>query len=262
MVLARQVPGVAELNGNLVPRFRDTDTGAEYFSFLGTRAPGATVRALLAAAPCYQVEPRLRLVPEEVIAHGTELRAAFAVEEDQDADYLLSIPAWATLDGSTFKRARYNVADFGRRYHASFRPLDLADAGAQRAMLDLFDRWAAQKGVTEAAASVHERAALERLFGLAPHPALGGYGLTGDDGLLAFLVCETRDIAHVVLHYWKADRAYRGVYMHSLHHCCLTLAAEGRRVLNIGQDLGDGGMAAAKHSFRPSGVLRKYAISV
>ena len=49
--------------------------------------------------------------------------------------------------------------------------------------------------------------------------------------------------------------------MHSLHRCCLALAAEGHRVLNIWQDLGDGGMAAAKHSFRTSAVLRKYPIA-
>jgi hypothetical protein len=49
--------------------------------------------------------------------------------------------------------------------------------------------------------------------------------------------------------------------MHSLHHCCTHLHNLGYETLNIGQDLGLSGLAAAKHAFRPYALLRKYAIA-
>jgi hypothetical protein len=49
--------------------------------------------------------------------------------------------------------------------------------------------------------------------------------------------------------------------MASLHRCCVHLLGLGYRDLNIAQDLGIGGLAAAKHAFRPRSLLRKYAIA-
>ena len=49
--------------------------------------------------------------------------------------------------------------------------------------------------------------------------------------------------------------------MCSLHRCCVHLQGLGYRDLNIGQDLGIGGLVAAKHAFRPRSLLRKYAIA-
>lgn len=252
---------VSALNGNLVLKFRDAETAALHFSFIGTTAVEETAVTLLSAAGDQGVQPRLRLVPEVVVASAPRLGSALALgTEDHDADYVLSIAEWTALDGSDYKRARYNVADFGRRYRADFRPLDLAVDTTRREMRGLFRRWAEQKGAADAVATRVELAAFERLLALAPHPHLQGYGLVGDDGLLAFLVCERVGGGRVTLHFWKADRSYRGVYMTSLHHCCRVLLADGQRTLNIGQDLGDAGMAAAKQSFRPCAVLRKYTL--
>src|SRR5262245_26370341 len=111
------------------------------------------------------------------------------IGEEHDADYVLSIAAWDALDGTSFKRARYDVADFGRRNQADLRPIDLAAEETRRAMLCLFRRWAEQKGVAEADATRIEFAAFERLLELASSPHLLGFGLFDGDGLLAFLVC-------------------------------------------------------------------------
>src|SRR5688572_22194361 len=58
---------VSALNGNLILKFRDPETTALHFSFIGTTAIEETAATLLAAAGDQGVQARLRLVPEVVV---------------------------------------------------------------------------------------------------------------------------------------------------------------------------------------------------
>jgi hypothetical protein len=247
------------LNGNLVLQIQDDETGGRVLSFLGREAVGETAETLLAAADRLGCARDLRLVPEEVVRDG--LPARLVAREDRDADYLLATGEWAALRGGGFARAREEVNRFRRRHDAEFGPIDLGDAALRRAALALFELWAAQKGVSGQAATLDERQAIERFFGLGPSAGVGAFGLRRGGALIGFLIYEIRPCACAVAHFWKADRTYRGIYPTLLHRVCAELAAGEVKTLNFGQDLGMPGLAAAKRSYRPRGFLRKYAIA-
>lgn len=252
---------ISLLNENLVLRFRDSGSGEEHLSFLGTESLLPTVAVLLDAAEETGGGRRLRLVPEAVVAGEPELRRRFTVIEDQDADYLLSVEDWARLEGRDYKRARYNVADFGRRYRAELREVDLRSPRVCTDVHGLFQVWARQKGVQDAPSTLQEWEAIERLLTGENLTRMAGYGMYEGSRLVAFLILEPFDSRVVTLHFWKADWAWRGVTMASLHHSCRELSSQGYVTLNIGQDLGLAGLAAAKWALRPRELLRKYVIA-
>ena len=247
------------LNGNLVLQIHDGETGERFLSFLGSHAVGETAETLLAATGGLGCERELRLVPEEVVRGGLPPR--LVAREDRDADYLLSTDDWAALSGGAFASARAEVNRFRRRHQADFGAIDLGDAAVRRDVLDLFELWATQKGVTDRSATVDERAAIERFFALGPDPGVGAFGLVQAERLIGFLIYEARSEVCAVAHFWKADRTCRGVYPTLLHRVCVELAGRGVETLNFGQDLGMPGLAAAKRSYRPRSFLRKYVIA-
>ena len=247
------------LNGNLVLQIQDGETGGRFLSFLGRDAVGETAETLLAAAGRLGCDRELRLVPEEVVRDGLPPR--LVAREDQDADYLLATEEWAALRGGGFANAREEINRFRRHHDAEFGPIELGDAAVRHAALDLFERWATQKGVAGQPATVDERHAIERLFELGPSAGVAAFGLQHGGALIGFLIYEPRPCAYAVAHFWKADRSYRGIYPTLLHRVCAELAAAKVKTLNFGQDLGMPGLAAAKRSYRPRGFLRKYAIA-
>lgn len=259
---AAKYQDVSQLNGNLVMRFRDAESAELSVSFLGTELVRETVETLLGTEALGDPCSRLRLVPEVVLASDPQLAETFLVEpEIHDTDYILSIPGWASLDGSAYRSARRKVAIFGRHHRAELIAQDLADTATQASMLDLFRRWAYQKGVAGETDTATELAAFRRMLEMAPHPSLEAIGLVEGDVLLAFTVCERIGDQHIALRFWKADRTVLGAYMTLLHRTCRVFVEEGYRLLNIGQDLGHDGMARAKRSLRPCQMLRKYALT-
>lgn len=253
---------VCRLDDVLIQQVFDETTGETALSFLGQGNVAGIAQMLIDSAAGLQCSPRLRLVPEDVVALDPRVRMLFTVrDEAYDRDHVLSIPEWVTLPGSRYRTVRNHINAFHRRYQAEFRRLALTDPETQRAIHHLFCRWARQKDAVGAPATVHELAAIERLFMIADDARVLGYGLFLGDVMIGFLICERRPGPYAVAHYWKGDRDYRGVYCALLHRVCRELGAAGCTVLNIGQDLGLAGLASAKQSFNPCHHLRKYALA-
>lgn len=253
---------LCQLNDHLVEMIADADTGETALSVLGKGDTAATLVTLLDAARELECVPRLRLVPEEVLAADARLIGRFVLHpEDHDSDHVLSIPDWVTLQGSAYQTIRNHISAFRRRHRSEFCRLDLSDPAIQVAMEELFWRWAQQKNAVELPATWHELVAIRRLFMIAGEARLVAFGVRADDRLIGFLVCECWSPGWAIAHYWKGDRTYRGIYSAVLHQACQELLADGFVVLNIGQDLGLPGLASAKRSFQPCRQLRKFAVA-
>jgi hypothetical protein len=258
----RKYRALCRFNDHLVQVITDAATGEMALSLLGKGDNARTLAALLAASRGLGCGPCSRLVPEEALPSDASPGSGFVLyPEEQDSDYVLSISEWVTLPGSAYQPIRNQINAFRRRYQGEFLRLDLNNPTTQAAMEDLFWRWARQKEATPLPATWPELTAIRRLFLVAPEAQVFAFGLRVDDRLIGFLICECRSPGWAIAHYWKGDRTFRGVYCALLHHACQRLQAEGCAALNIGQDLGLPGLAAAKRSFQPRRQLRKYAVA-
>jgi hypothetical protein len=141
----------------------------------GTHQVIKTVRQLLRYAQSQpDVEPRLRRIPEVVVRHTTGLRTRYVVAPaPEDFDYVFAIADLAALTGAEYEEKRRAIRRLQDESAVEVRRIDVRDAGAQRLMTDIFDRWAVAKGVAQLPETVMEQQAMRRLFALAE--------ATGDD---------------------------------------------------------------------------------
>jgi hypothetical protein len=260
---ADQTCAIALLNGNLVVRFADYETGAPFYSFLGDRAVVETAHTLLTHARAEGLPARLGLVPESVVAADPRLPHLLSVVPDRDNfDYLLDAADWDHLSGGSFKRHRRQLARCHRRTGLAIQPLDLRDAAIHTAIFDLFRDWANGKPTSAVHEHERERVALARLLAVAGCDRLWAFGIVDGDHLVAFSIFEgmpNSDVA--VSHFQKTDRSYDGLGVWLYQERSRFLLARSYRVVNIEQDLGITGLRTAKLALRPCGFLRKYVIS-
>jgi hypothetical protein len=254
---------LAQLDGNLVVRFKDYAAAAQFFSFLGDGAVGETALTLLAHARRDGLAARLALVPETVIDADDRLASRLSVVPDRDNfDYVYALADWACLAGDAFARHRRQVARCRRRGGLAFRRLDPRDRAVQRAMVGLFDRWAALKQTQDGAALEQERTALTRTFALVDGGRLEAGGLMDGGRLVAFSLWEGLPGGdYAVAHFRKTDRSYDGLAATLRHEESRVLLARGYRLMNVEQDLGIAGLRAYKESLRPVRFLRKFVVA-
>ncbi|MER3438213.1 MAG: hypothetical protein C4346_11840 [Chloroflexota bacterium] len=248
------------LHGNLVMRFADYSSGERASSLIGVNRVAEAVEALLDDAACKGLAPRLRLVPEIVVAADRRLGQRFFVAEDgANVDHILSTEAWSTLAGGKFRNKRHVIRQLRARHAVEARVVSLADPGVRAAMLRLFDEWIARQPCPEAAR--HELHAFNRLLVLGDDPRLMCLGLEVDGVLRGFTVNELLPGGYAMGHFMKADLDLPGCSSAVLQATCQELLRRGYPYLNIMQDLGDPGIAHAKRLCRPVHGLRKYTIA-
>ncbi len=248
------------LHGNLVMRFSDYSSGERVYSLIGVNLIAETVAMLLDDAACKGLVPRLRLVPETVVAADHRLGQRFIVTEDvANVDHVLSTEAWSTLAGGKFRNKRHVIRQLRARHAVEARVLSLADPAARTAMLRLFEAWIARQPCPEAAR--HELHAFNRLVALGDDHRLLCLGLDVDGVVRGFTVNELLPGGYAMGHFMKADLDLPGCSPAVLQATCQELLRRGYAYLNIMQDLGDPGIAHAKRLCRPVHGLRKYTIA-
>jgi hypothetical protein len=254
---------ISMLGGNLVVRLQDYRTEECVFSFLGQDAVGATVGALLAHARREGLPVQLRLVPEAVIAADEGVRRRYAVALDRDNfDYVYAVEAWAHFLHPGFREHRRKLARCRECAALDCRLLDAGDSAVQGAMLALFDRWAAQKPALAGEDRQRERTALERVFVLAGGDRLEAGGFYDGERLVGFSIWEGLPGGEwAVIHFQKADRAYRGLSSWQAQELGRLLLTRGYRLINFEQDLGIPGLGEFKRSLQPCRFLRKYVVA-
>jgi hypothetical protein len=129
-------------------------------------------------------------------------------------------------------------------------------------MIGVFCRWAEQTSPDAPAHDQPEFVALQRLFAMPQAGQVAACGAFDGDRLAGFTIWESLPVGDcAVVHFQKADRAYKGLSSWQVHTLGQHLEAEGLRFFNAEQDLGIPGLRAHKLSLRPSSFVRKYTIS-
>jgi hypothetical protein len=257
---------MAIVNGNVAFRLRQYDGEGTFLSFIGTHQVVKTARQLLAYARSLpDAYSALLRIPETTVRHAAGLRERFMVTADPDEyDYVFGVADMAAMTGPGYTEMRGEIRRLQRETAPELRQLDVREPYAQALMRDLFDRWAAAKGVTDAPETRNERTALERLLLLSK--VLGDrmvvmalFDAVGEP--IGFCCAEVLNHGYAIGHFEKTDPAYPGVSPLLRQRMAQYLLQRGCRYLNGEADLGEPGLRESKRSWRPRFYLRKYRIA-
>ncbi|MFH0773288.1 MAG: phosphatidylglycerol lysyltransferase domain-containing protein [bacterium] len=253
---------ISLLNENLIVRFTDYMTLKPFYSFIGRNQPIKTAHSLIDHSYKTNVEHYLKLIPEDVIRLDNALIKHFQVKEDQDNhDYIISVKDITLLPEEKYKRKKYLVDRFKRKY-PSYRShlMDLSKQPVQNEILDLFFLWEERAG-KKRTETENELIAIKRL--LAYHKKLNVYalGIFHDNSLIAFNLYEVTHGVYGISAFQKADKNYTGVYALLSHEAAKHLHSLGCNLINYEQDLGIEGLRLSKSLWKPVHYLKKYIIS-
>lgn len=252
---------ISRLHDNLVVALKDYGTDDVFLSFLGSRAVADTATTLLAFAERQGFLPRLRLVPEAVVATADLAETVSVAEDPANFDYVLSVPEWVELRGSRFRNKRNAIHGFERKHAPEFRVVDPRRRKVQQEMVQLFLLWSEQRGRFGLGETRNELLALRRALRVARDEALVCFGVYEHGVMRGFSVNQPLADGYAIGHFWKADHGLPGIYAYLLHHTCRHFWEHGYRYFNIEQDLGKSGLAYSKRLYRPCHLLRKYALA-
>lgn len=250
------------LNGNLVIKFSDYLTRDSFYSFLGIKRKRQTIDTLINYSIRKKVRPILKLIPAVVIAHDKKIISNFKVKEDPDNhDYIVSAKEIALLPKDKFKRKRYLVERFNRKYpDHKIKHIDLKNTKEHRIIFDLFYLWEKNSGL-RATETNNELKAIKRLLDSSSHFDTFTIGIFYSGKLVAFNIYEVAHDYYGISAYQKADKSYTGIYSKLSHEAAKHLYSLKCKFINYEQDLGIEGLRLSKSLWKPTHFLKKYKIS-
>jgi hypothetical protein len=251
---------VSWLNGNLVVLFQDYITEYVFYSFLGENQVTETALTLLNYAESTQTKAELRLIPDYVIKLLGADESIIVREDENNFDYILSIPALAEYKGKEFSNKRNHTNQFKRKYpNHNVRLLDLNNEAVRNQLLE-FCKSLIEKNLLDISNS-HELQALECLLKNKHHFNVYCFGIFVDDKLASFLVCEQLNSEYIIGHFEKSDIYFDGISPFLIQEVSKYLKTKGFRYFNYEQDLGITGLRTVKQRYRPAYYLKKYIIT-
>ena len=256
---------ISKLNGNLVLFFTDYDTSKPFLSFLGSRKPVNTAVELLSYANSLGSKPSLRFVTKEA-ADQLHKSPKLNVKEDRgNFDYLYSTLLLTRRDGPKLKARRRRARQFRRLYpDAIFETYNFSDSRTLEHVKPVIRRWEENKKKQNKVYDlVHEEVALNRLLEYSHDKKLFLSCIYIDKKLIGFSIDEIIPKKKTALgHFVKADNSYRGVYEYFNEEVAHCLRKKGIDTWNWQQDLDIKGLRDVKMSYKPTGFLKKYCVSL
>ncbi len=253
---------ISALNGNLVVKLTDYQTGEPFLSYLGQDQSEKTAKELIQYSVKEGLKPVLRWVPEVSISGINS--SALSITEDRDHfDYIYSVDELSSLSSGKFKSMRQKVNRFVRqRPDVRVEAVDLGNEPTQQEIISVLRQWESNK-VDEGKSYYIEREeiATRRLFETADSHRLTLTGLRSDARMLGYAIAETLPNRQAIGHFWKADKNCKGAYEYLMHNEAIHLRTLGMTQINYEQDLGIKSLRDAKESMRPRSFLKKYTVS-
>ena len=228
--------------------------GYQYLYPIGGGALRPTIEVLLSTEPqlCLTAVTETEL---EAILH--EFPDTFSFFEERDiADYLYDATSLSTLSGKKLHGKRNHINAFTAANEWSVKPLEAADFDSCRAILDIWGKDRLDDGTQ------HERVAIERAFAAYESLALHGALLIANGDPVAFTVGSMLSDDTLCVHFEKALPHVQGAYpMINREFVRMMLARfPALATVNREDDMGLETLRAAKLSYRPSMLLRKFTL--
>lgn len=248
---------VSEINDNLVVKFPDYITGKPIYTFIGNNDVDESITTVL------KTVGRLELVPESVIEE-IDKPDAYTIAEDTDQfDYVYSLAHHSSLSGGHFKSKRKMLGRFVRKHghETTVKEIDLNDPKVAEQVKLIFDTWAKQKNTSESDVK-QEREALERLVDFSESLNISGHIVSVGGEPAGFSVTEILDNNFAIYHFHKTLHEYDALDVHLTRLTSEQLYNRGAEHINWEQDLGIPGLRAAKSSYKPVKMLKKYSVEL
>lgn len=257
----RQGTYIAQLDGNLILKFKDYLTNEPFYTFIGTKKISKIIDILLNEAAKDGIPPILKLIPEVTVKAEPELIDRFDIQEDRDHfDYIYSIQEAIDLKGNRYGSKRNFVNRFKKLYESDHMLIDLSDPKTQKQILGLYQIWKS-KSAKDPMEIKNELLAIKNLFKLAKNPSLVNIGIYIQHKLIGFSINEILSNGYAINLFEKADTDYKGVFSYLRHITAVYLSKYGGLFLNHEQDLGIPGLRKSKLSYSPKFFLKKYRIT-
>lgn len=201
-----------------------------------------------------RVPERLALLWRERLGERVQL-----TEDRDNWDYLYDVQELIELKGNVFHKKKNHLNAFLKLSDWTYLPMN---ADCIEEALALQDAWRQWHDIADSPALLAENNAIVRvLTNWDQLPGLLGGALHMGGQMIAFTVAERLDDEALVIHFEKGMAGVRGVYQ-AINQMFLARAANGFRLVNREQDLGDEGLRKAKLSYHPCDFLKKYAVTI
>lgn len=252
---------ISLLNGNLVIKFTDYQSGEPFYSFLGSTKADETAATLLDFSVSVGMQPILRLVPE-ISVHNINTDI-FTVKGDQDNyDYIYLIERMVELAGNQYKTKRKAVEKFTKLFpNHTYDFCSLKSPETQTLVREILASWQIYRhGDKDDPGVVHEAEAIENIFRLTDRRELYVGLVRVDERPSAFTIEEIVNNIMSIGHFWKTSSPSQGEYEFLAHNTAKYLSEKEVVYWNWEQDLGIQNLRNSKTSYRPSDFLKKFTV--
>jgi uncharacterized protein len=253
------------LNDNLVVRFTDYISNTPFYSYLGDKMTSETAQAILDFCQRNEMDAKLKFISEDSI-RSLDFQK-FQWQEDRDNfDYILDNQSLAHYQGKGlrdhFSFKRRFIESCGKYLRVAV--LDLTDSTVQGAILSLNETWAKNKASQQKDASSEpdEAVGIKKIFAASKDGQMFiTTGVFNKDALIGYAIDEAINHDLAIRHFSKADTAFKGVYSYLFSEAASILLREGKRFVNLEQDLGLRNLRQSKRTYQPAYYLKKYTIT-
>ena len=253
---------ISLLNKNLVVLFIDYVSSEKFYSFLGTNKVEDTINTLMRHARKRGISDELKLIPEPTIKQIKNTKK-YKIEEDRDSfDYILSVNDLIEMRGKKYHPKKNFINRYKKAYEATthVKTLDLTAQQTKQQVLDLFAAWEKTRGKSKEETQ-NELRAIKKLLDHSHLLDLQAIGLFINNEMKGFAINEFVTDDHGIAHFEKVDVSHVGIFQYLKHHSALLFQKNGRKYMNIEQDLGLEGLRKSKLSNHPIYFLKKYTVS-
>jgi len=181
----------------------------------------------------------------------------FIVTADRDSDdYLYLRSELAELPGNRFHKKKNRINYFTSRHNYSVEPFS---GKHLEGTLQLMDEWQRIRGDETSRSLTAETAATREGLLLAAELGLAGVVVLIDGHVAAFALGELLNDATTVCHFEKAGPFHEGLAQ-LVNREFSRSQPSGCIYINREQDLGESGLRAAKLSYHPVAMVRKFRV--
>ena len=193
-------------------------------------------------------------VPEEALSRfqTDEFEIAF---DDGDTDYVYTVEKMATFKGRKLSKKRNLLKQFNTLYDpTSF----VIEENRQPDLFKILETWQEELGVPKSETDYHPCVeAIEKKENL----GLCGVIYYVDDEPAGFILSEPLSQDTLALHFAKGLRQYKGLYQFMYNSFAKIMSSKYEH-MNFEQDLGLQALKAAKLSYVPDILLKKYRVGI